>query len=90
MINEPVPVCVTGRKWPLPTTMREEAREGRMELRLPELEVMWEDAPVSRIQSEVPPDGGGCALCPCRAACSGLMSHGYGAGAELEAASGAP
>jgi hypothetical protein len=70
--------------------MREEPDEGRTDDRLPEFEDMCDEAPVSRYQSDVPPDGEDDEACAFRAACSAFMSQGCreGAGAELDEAPG--
>jgi hypothetical protein len=48
-----VPVAVTGRKEPLPTTIDEGAGKqgGNVEERVPGSEVIWEVAPESKYQS---------------------------------------
>jgi hypothetical protein len=50
-----VPVAVTGKKEPLPTTMEEGAEKlgGTVEERVPASEVIWEVAPESKYQSVV-------------------------------------
>jgi hypothetical protein len=88
---EPMPVCVMGSRPPLPTTICEEEVEGRRECKLPGLENMWDEAPVSRNTSDrllLDDDGG--AMEACRAAWSCPMSQGCGGGMEDEPAPAEP
>ena len=52
-----VPVWVIGNDAPLPTRIEEGIEEVEIEERLAGVEDMWDDAPVSKYQSEVLPAG---------------------------------